>query len=406
MFDYITDLVQSNFMPHGHCFLWRTDILLLHVVSDVVIGLSYFSIPIVLVLFYMKREDLRLPFVFILSALFILFCGATHFFEVWNIWNDDYFIEGVVKALCAIISLATAVVAWPVLTRALHLPSRSALEAEVEQRKNAEKLLRENQGMLEQRVASRTEELSSLSTRLQQVNTDLEQLIYIVSHDLKSPLVTVNGFSEQLQEQLADSDDEQMKQSVEYISHAGQRMASILNALLEYSRAGQVTENWTVFDIEPALEEAVKTLARALQAKNVQLKVLCESCDLRMPRQRFLQLIENLLSNAIKYGVREDGGKIEITASREGEELEIVIADYGPGIPEEDHSQIFSPFWRSAASETGSGLGLAIVKKIIVDLMKGSISVASTTEDGVGARFVVRFPLEIEAEERGAESAP
>jgi hypothetical protein len=110
-------------MPHGHCYAWTPSILWASVASDVVIAASYFSIPVALLYFMRKREDLPFSWIFALFGVFILACGTGHVFEVWNTWHGAYGAQAVVKVITAIASIGTAVALVPLLPRALALPS-------------------------------------------------------------------------------------------------------------------------------------------------------------------------------------------------------------------------------------------------------------------------------------------
>lgn len=122
-------LDSSGLVPHGVCLLWRPDILALHVASDMLIGLSYFSIPVALIYFVLRRRDLEFGWMALLFALFIIACGTTHFLAVWTLWNPDYVLEGLIKVITAFASLATAAALWWLMPRILALPSPKQLEA-------------------------------------------------------------------------------------------------------------------------------------------------------------------------------------------------------------------------------------------------------------------------------------
>ncbi len=119
----------DGYMPHGHCYLWEPGVLWLHVVSDAVIGLSYFSIPLVLMLFSQRRGDLKLNAIFYAFSSFILACGITHFFSIYVIWNPYYVPEGMMKAVTAVVSALTASALWLILPRLVALPSPAKLAA-------------------------------------------------------------------------------------------------------------------------------------------------------------------------------------------------------------------------------------------------------------------------------------
>lgn len=111
---------SSSFMPHGHCYLWKPEIVWLHVVSDAIITLAYFSIPIFLVyVVYKSKGAIPLNWLFVLFAIFILACGTTHFMEIINVWRAEYFMAGLIKALTAVVSILTALAMLPVLPKVI-----------------------------------------------------------------------------------------------------------------------------------------------------------------------------------------------------------------------------------------------------------------------------------------------
>jgi len=153
-------------MPHGMCFLWQPELIALHVVSDSLIALAYYSIPVALVYFVLKRTDFAFSSIFVLTGLFILACGTTHAMSVWTLWYPDYRVDGGVKAVTALLSIGTGIAIWKVMPLALTLPSTAQLErangllgAEIGQRQRAEAALREANAELERRVAARTADL-------------------------------------------------------------------------------------------------------------------------------------------------------------------------------------------------------------------------------------------------------
>ncbi|GAA3957605.1 sensor histidine kinase [Allohahella marinimesophila] len=164
-----------NFMPHGHCYLWRDDLLLLHTISDSLIVISYYSIPIALWVLVKKRKDLAFDWMFILFATFILACGTTHLIEIWNTWNGNYYLEGLAKAVTAAASVITAVLLWPLIPKLLELPSPAALRTsndllrqEINRREDTELALRRSGEELEARVAERTRQLEIAKQALEE----------------------------------------------------------------------------------------------------------------------------------------------------------------------------------------------------------------------------------------------
>ncbi len=118
---------DGSYEPHGYCLLWNPALIWTHVVSDLLIAAAYFSIPLALISLVRRRKDLEFSGMFWLFALFILSCGLTHILAVWNLWHGDYGLEAVVKAVTAAASIPTAILLWPLIPRALALPSPSQL---------------------------------------------------------------------------------------------------------------------------------------------------------------------------------------------------------------------------------------------------------------------------------------
>ena len=162
-------------MPHGHCYLWTPGIVRLHVLSDALIALAYYSIPITLAWFVRKRRDADFWWMFVCFALFILACGTTHLLEIWNVWHSAYWLSGAVKAVTAAASLPTAWLLTRLMPQALALPNPSALQhtnatlrEEVAARRAAEDNLREANARLDIRVAERTAELQAANATLRE----------------------------------------------------------------------------------------------------------------------------------------------------------------------------------------------------------------------------------------------
>jgi len=168
-----TLLNAGGFIPHGHCYLWKSELVWLHVVSDSLIALAYYSIPFMLVYFVRKRRDVPFDWIFLMFGTFIVACGTTHLFEVWTLWHPTYWLSGFIKAITAVASLCTAMLLAPLIPKALALPSPAQLEAtnlalrnEITQRQLAEKALQRANEQLEIRVHERTVALASSNESL------------------------------------------------------------------------------------------------------------------------------------------------------------------------------------------------------------------------------------------------
>lgn len=121
-------LNDPSFMPHGHCFLWTPALLALYVISDSMIALAYFAIPVGIVFFARRRTDFPYKPLLALFGAFIMLCGMTHVLGLWNIWNSSYWLEAWVKLITGAVSVVTAFVLFPLIPKALSLPSHADLE--------------------------------------------------------------------------------------------------------------------------------------------------------------------------------------------------------------------------------------------------------------------------------------
>jgi hypothetical protein len=125
---FFQPLLSSDFMPHGFCYRWDPRIVWLHVVSDGLIALSYYCIPIILIYFILKNRLLLFNRLFYMFRGFILACGTTHLLEIWNVWHGSYLLAGVIKAITAGVSVVTAAMLIPLVPKVISLPSRMYLD--------------------------------------------------------------------------------------------------------------------------------------------------------------------------------------------------------------------------------------------------------------------------------------
>jgi PAS domain S-box-containing protein len=167
MMQYFKTLFSSGpYMPHGYCFLWNPGLIGLHVISDLLIALSYLSIPFTLGYFVRKRRDLPFHSMFICFGVFILACGATHGMDVWTLWHANYWLSGSIKAITAMASVPTAILLAKLIPDAIALPSPAAMRLEIAERKRAEEALSLTKMELEVRVEERTRELRNVNDDL------------------------------------------------------------------------------------------------------------------------------------------------------------------------------------------------------------------------------------------------
>lgn len=207
MLEFLKNIFASDsFIPHGHCYLWKSELVWLHIMSDFLIAIAYYSIPITLVYFVRKRQDLPFNWIFLLFGTFIIACGTTHLIEIWTLWHPTYWLAGFVKSITAIVSVYTALELVPLVPQALALPSPAQLEAtnrelleQISKRELAEAALQTANKKLEIRVKERTTELRNANQKLQteiverkQVEVELRNALQKLSfHVQNSPLAVV-----------------------------------------------------------------------------------------------------------------------------------------------------------------------------------------------------------------------
>jgi len=188
------------------CYLWRPGVLTLHVVSDALITLAYFSIPFTLIYFVRKRRDLRFGWVFVSFATFIIACGASHFMEIWTIWHPTYWLSGGVKAVTALASVPTAILLVKMVPAALRMPSPAALAAtnaelarQMAERRGAEAQVIKLNERLEARISERTAELRAanevLSTEMR-VRKQGDELLTLTLASIQDGVIVTDSSGE------------------------------------------------------------------------------------------------------------------------------------------------------------------------------------------------------------------
>jgi signal transduction histidine kinase len=218
----------------------------------------------------------------------------------------------------------------------------------------------------------------------------LERFTYTVSHDLKAPLVTINGFIGYLIDDTATGNMDRLKYDIQRISGAVDRMNNLLKDLLELSRIGRLINPAESISSEELFHEVMEQVEGSLKERNIQVQVAQDLPVLHGDRQRLMEVFQNLIENAAKYMGDQSSPCIEIGHQGEEEGKPIFyIRDNGIGIAPEFHERIFGLFNKLDAQSDGTGIGLALVKRII-EVHGGRIWVESQL--GSGATFYFTLP--------------
>lgn len=233
-------------------------------------------------------------------------------------------------------------------------------------------------------------------TRLRRLEGLRREFVANVSHELKTPITSIQGFVETLQDGALEDPDEAHR-FLGIISRQTERLNGIIEDLLSLSRIEQEAEtgplNMARAPLLPVLESAIGLCAEKAEANGSEIVLDCPSgLEIRMNSRLIEQAVVNLTDNAVKYGGKD--GRVEISGRLTGGRIEISVKDFGPGIPEGDQERLFERFYRvdkgRSRSEGGTGLGLAIVKHI-VQAHGGSVAVKSRLGDG--STFILSFPM-------------
>lgn len=226
-------------------------------------------------------------------------------------------------------------------------------------------------------------------------NAELERFTYTVSHDLRSPLITIKGFAGIIGKDIAQGKYERVQSDLSRIKNATNKMAELLDGLLELSRIGRMANPSENVSLTKLSKEVVELLHESIQAKKIDVRIQEEIPEFWGDKNRIREVMQNLIENAIKF-MDKPNGKIVIGYITIDDEIIYFVNDNGPGIAPQYFDKIFGLFDKLDNHEEGSGIGLALVKRII-EFHGGQIWVES--EPGNGAEFFFTIKTKTEPEE-------
>jgi PAS domain S-box-containing protein len=521
----LIDLVDERFMPHGHCYFWEPSVLWSYAISDSIIAIAYFSIPLALSYIYLKRKDFSYVWIMVLFAIFIAGCGITHVFDVINIWKPLYNLDVIARIITALASIATAAVLIKYTPKIIDIPTgeqwrkvnrelqtlndeflavneelhsaNEELQAQIEELKEKDKTIQaykeferlletlpqlvwttnpymtEGKAMYinkrwyeytglskdkdfsdiyrecvppEQQEALRerwqhclatqedfeseillrrydgayrwhitkavytqdtnhwvgtftdihegkafAQELEDKNKQLITINTDLDNFIYTASHDLKSPIVNLEGLSITLTKKLTAkfSLDDEQNSILSMIANSINRLKSTIADLTQIAKAQKEDIEKEIVSVSQIVNEVTTDLDTLMQNNEVILHKKIEVDQLSIAPKNLRSIIYNLLSNAVKYRSVERRPEIVIETKMQDKYILIQVEDNGIGIAENNLPKVFTMFKRFHTHVEGTGIGLYIVKRI-VENGGGKIEVESRVS--MGTTFKVYLP--------------
>jgi chemotaxis family two-component system sensor kinase Cph1 len=356
LFDY------SQWPPRWHCGNWSNFHGWLYIISDLMVWIAYFLIPLIIFNYFnKKRGTIKFSKVYLLFALFILLCGATHFLDAMMFWVPMYRLNALVRFATGVVSLVTVYYLFRLLPTISAQKTSVELEKEIELRKEAQR-------------------------KLADANQGLEAFAFMASHDLQEPLRKVNMFINLLSKNNENIFDEKSIEYADKINKSTVRMQSLINDLLTLSTISENVQR-SPANMNSAIKTALYDLEMKITQTNAQINV--DTIPIIIGNENYLsQLFFNLIGNAIKFADKTP--IINITAQQKDDKVIVDVTDNGIGIKEEFFDQIIQPFKRlhQKSDYEGTGIGLAICKKIM-DIHNGQILIKSNP--GQGTTFSLVF---------------
>ncbi|KHK64954.1 sensor histidine kinase [Pseudomonas frederiksbergensis] len=412
MNDLLALLTDKRFMPHGHCYMWRPDLLWTNVIADSLITLSYISIPFTLIYFINKRKDVPFDWMIAAFGVFILACGTSHIMEILTIWHPYYWLSALVKVITAIASVITAILLIRLIPAALKIPSPQQLARVNDELREAQAELvttARRAGMAE--IA--TNVLHNVGNVLNSVNVSA-QVLYEKVHTSKGPGVAkVAQLMKEHPDDLGDfiSSDPKGRALPDYLDKLADALAieqqvmiaelaqltrridhikEIVATQQSYAGNASVLESGSLREL---VEDVVRICDVSLARHHITLiKEFSDVPQMPLDKHRVLQILVNLINNAkqaLEAGANRSPQIILRLRVIDDGRVRVEVEDNGEGIAQDNLARVFEHGFTTRVDGHGFGLHSCI---LAAHELGGDLTVRSAGP-GSGALFILELPL-------------
>jgi two-component system, NtrC family, sensor kinase len=407
-------LTDKRFMPHGHCYMWRPDLLWTNVIADSLITLSYISIPFTLIYFINKRKDVPFDWMIAAFGVFILACGTSHIMEILTIWHPYYWLSALVKVITAIASVITAILLIRLIPAALKIPSPQQLARVNDELREAQAELvttARRAGMAE--IA--TNVLHNVGNVLNSVNVSA-QVLYEKVHTSKGPGVAkVAQLMKEHPDDLGDfiSSDPKGRALPDYLDKLADALAieqqvmiaelaqltrridhikEIVATQQSYAGNASVLESGSLREL---VEDVVRICDVSLARHHITLiKEFSDVPQMPLDKHRVLQILVNLINNAkqaLEAGANRSPQIILRLRVVDDGRVRVEVEDNGEGIAQDNLARVFEHGFTTRVDGHGFGLHSCI---LAAHELGGDLTVRSAGP-GSGALFILELPLSL-----------
>ena len=343
-------ILDSNYLPHRYCYLAQPGLVWTHVIADMLIGLAYVAISFTLAyMVYKGRRDIPFHWMFLAFGLFIVACGGTHFVETLTVWVPVYVFSAAVKIFTALASISTALILPFTVPRVLSLVQKAKTSEEMTAR------LRRSE-----------EDMRLQNAQLEAANKELEAFSYSVSHDLRAPLRSIDGFSQSLLEDCGEKLDSTERDHLNRVRAAAERMAALIDDLLNLSRITRSELKRETVDLSAVAHSIAAELQKSDDKRQVKFHIQDGVTAVGDPHL-FRVMLQNLLDNSWKFTSKHVTARIEFGCKSLGNGPTYFVSDDGAGFDPRYSSRLFGAFQRlhGVTEFPGTGIGLATVQRIV-----------------------------------------